>query len=95
MDTGFVWDIEKYELVQEKHGVVFHEVVSAFDDPKGLEEPDPQGHSERYLLLARSHNDRILQIVYTDDFTEEGSMIYRIITAFDAGQEWVDEYQRQ
>lgn len=95
MDIGFVWDHERYKLVQEKHGVVFHEVVSAFDDPEGLEEPDPQGNPSRYMLLARSHNDRVLQIVYTDDFTEEGSMLYRIVTAFEAGQEWVDEYKRQ
>ncbi|MBO6514818.1 MAG: BrnT family toxin, partial [Phycisphaerales bacterium] len=69
MDPGFVWDNDKYELVQEKHGVVFHEVVSAFDDPNGLEEPDPQGHRDRYMLLAKSHNERVLQILYTDDFT--------------------------
>ena len=61
MDTGFVWDTDKYEPVQEQHNVVLHEVVSAFDDPDGLEEPDPRGDPEQYLLLARTHTDRILQ----------------------------------
>jgi uncharacterized DUF497 family protein len=93
-DVGYVWNQAKYELVQDKHQVGFHEVVSAFEDPKGLEESDPQGNPERYMLLARSFNQRILQVVYEDAFTEEGSMIFRIITAFDAGQEWQDVYKQ-
>ncbi len=47
MDIGFVWDADKYEEVQRKHNVWFYEVVSAFDDHKGYDAPDPQGHADR------------------------------------------------
>jgi uncharacterized DUF497 family protein len=95
MDIGFVWDEHKYAKVQGEHQVAFWEVVSVFDDPKGLEQPDPSGHWERYMLVGRSASHRTLQVLYTEDYTEQGAMIYRLITAFDAGKEWTDEYTRQ
>ena len=47
MDIGFVWDENKYQSVQQKHGVQFYEVVSAFDDSDGYEFPDPAGHDNK------------------------------------------------
>lgn len=94
MDIGYVWDEDKYARVQKEH-VMFWEVVSAFDDEHAHEQPDPQGNWERYLMIAQTHQERVLQVIYTETCTEEGSMLYRIITAFDAGQEWRDEYERQ
>lgn len=95
MDLGFVWDENKYEQVQADHGVRFWEVVSAFEDALALEEPDPQGHVERFLMVAQTHEGRVLQVLYTETYTEEGAMLYRIITAFDAGKEWRDEYEQR
>ena len=95
MDIGYVWDEDKYQRVQQQHQVEFWEVVSAFDDEQSLEQPDPQGNWDRYLMVAQTNRQRLLQIIYTETFTEEGSMPYRIITAFDAGKEWHDEYQAQ
>lgn len=92
MDIGYVWDEHKYAKVQNTHQVKFWEVVSVFEDPKGLEQPDPAGHRERYMLVGQSASNRILQVLYTEDYTEEGAMIYRLITAFEAGKEWKDEY---
>jgi uncharacterized DUF497 family protein len=94
-DAGYIWNQIKYKQVQQKHQIRFHEVVSAFEDPEAIEEPDPQGSLERHMLVACSFNHRILQIIYEDNYTEDGSLIFRIITAFDAGQEWQDVYRQR
>jgi len=93
MDVGFIWDEEKYKKVQQEHQVFYWEVVSVFDDPQGLEEPDPQGSWERYMLVGQSAQGRLLQVIYADAYSEDGALLYRVITAFDAGEEWCDEYK--
>ncbi|MCP4397259.1 MAG: hypothetical protein GY801_08180 [bacterium] len=50
MDIGFVWDESKYRPVIEKHNVRFYEVVSALDDPRGYETPDPSGYEDRWIF---------------------------------------------
>ncbi len=87
-DIGYVWDEDKYELVQQKHGVLFWEVVSAFEDIDCYEDEDPQGNEGCWMLVGRSTSDRILRIIFSD---EEFPLI-RLITAFDAEQEYRDEY---
>ncbi len=91
MDIGFVWDEKKYQAVVKKHNVHFYEVVAAFDDPKGYEAIDPNGHEDRWLLIGRTPWDRLLYIVYSD----LESPLYRIITAFDAEGRWIDEYYKR
>ena len=88
MDVGYLWDEDKYELVQQKHNVVFFEVVSAMDDPNSFEVPAPSGHADRWMCVGRSVTDRILTVIYS----EEDLPVYRLITAFDAEKRWVDEY---
>lgn len=83
MDIGFVWDLDKYQEVQEKHKVRFYEVVSAFDDPHGYDGPDPQGHADRWMFIGRSVTDRILVVIYIP----EGEEIHRLITAYEASRE--------
>ena len=90
MDIGFLWDEDKYQEVQRKHGVLFYEVVSAFDDPDGYEIPDPAGHDDRRMWIGLTAGGRILAIV----FSEEELPIYRLITAFDAERRLVDEYYK-
>ncbi len=91
MDIGFIWDEDKYKEVQRKHGVQFHEVVFAFDDPNGYEIPDPAGHDDRWMLVGKTVNNRVLAIVFSD----EDLPICRLITAFDAERRLVDEYYRR
>ena len=91
MDVGYVWDEAKYEVVKRKHGVYFYEVVSAFEDPNGFLEEDPAGYEERWMWIGMSVTKRILSIIATD----EDLPSYRIITAFDAEEQWVDEYYQQ
>ena len=91
MDIGFIWDEDKYQEVQSKHGVQFYEVVSAFDDPNAYEIIDPTGHKDRWMLVGITPGGRILAIVFSD----EDLPIYRLITAFDAGRRIRDEYYRR
>jgi hypothetical protein len=66
-------------------------VVAALDDPKGYAVPDPAEHKDRGLWIGKTPWDRILSVVYS----EEDLPRYRIITAFDAEREWIDEYYRK
>lgn len=91
MDVGYVWDEDKYEAVQAKHHVLFHEVVSAMEDPKGYEESDLVSYEERWIWVGQTSEHRILYVVYS----EEDLPLYRIITAFDAEGRWLDEYQQR
>ena len=91
MDTGFIWDEDKYKEVQRKHNVQFYEVVSAFDDPNGYEIPDPTGHEVRWMWVGITAGGRILAIVFSD----EELPIHRLITAFDAERRWIDEYYKR
>lgn len=91
MDTGFLWDGTKRELVLKTHGVAFHEVVAAFDDEQGFDVQDPQGHEDRYLMVAATSAGRVLAVVYEVEDQE----IYRIVTAFDAEGGYLDEYDNR
>lgn len=91
MDIGFIWDEDKYREVQTEHNVQFYEVVSAFDDPQGYYSPDPQGHEDRWMLVAKTFNGRILSIICSD----EEAPLHRLITAFDAERRFSDEYDRR
>ena len=89
MDIGYIWDEEKYELVQQKHGVHLSEVVSAFEDPNGFEVMDTDPWEVRWIFVGKSYSNRLLQVVYSD----EESPLLRLITAFEAGEDWRLEYE--
>ena len=91
MDIGFIWDVNKYQDVQRKHGVQFREVIFAFEDPNGYEIPDPAGHEDRRMWIGITAGGRVLAIV----FSEEDLPIYRLITAFDARRRLRDEHDRR
>ena len=88
MDIGFIWDEDKYQQVRRGHNVQFYEVVAAFEDANGYEEPDPQGHKDRQMWIGITPGGRVLSII----FTTEDSQILRLITAFDAAERFVVEY---
>ena len=91
MDIGFIWDENKYQVVQKKHKVKFYEMVSAFDDPNGYEVPDAAGHEDRWMWVGRTVHGRILAAINS----EEDLPLYRLITAFDAERKWIDEYDKK
>jgi len=76
----FEWDDAKNRANQRKHGVSFEEAQSAFFDDEALEFPDPDHSSDedRFLLLGRSYQLRILVICHC--FRARESTI-RIISA--------------
>lgn len=68
MKMVFEWDPEKSDVNITKHGVTFQEASTAFGDPFSLTIPDPD-HStdeQRFLLLGRSAQNRLLVVSFTD-----------------------------
>ena len=64
---SFEWGVEKDASNLRKHGVRFREAVTAFRDPFHIVAPDPD-HSrreERFLLLGRTLQDRVIVVVFT------------------------------
>ena len=79
MELIFVWDPRKAAANRRKHGVDFLEAATAFADPLSLTVPDPDhsGREERFLLLGRSHQNRLLVVVHVERAANE----IRIISA--------------
>ncbi len=78
----FEWDPKKARRNLTIHGVSFDEASTAFQDPLSRTIADPL-HSqdeERFVLLGRSHRNRLLVVVHT----ERGDRI-RLISARVAG----------
>ncbi|MGH7629020.1 MAG: BrnT family toxin [Gemmatimonadales bacterium] len=68
MPLRFEWDPKKAATNERKHGISFPEATTAFDDPHSITVPDPD-HSAaeaRWLLLGRSHRERLLVVGHTD-----------------------------
>ena len=90
MDIGYVWDEDKYRMVKKKHQVSFTEVVAAFEDPNAIEFRSRSTKEERWILVGKTNEGRILSIV----FTEEDLPIFRIVTAYEAKGEHLREYKK-
>lgn len=68
MVLRFTWDPAKAATNVQKHGVTFEEAVTAFGDPLSVTVPDPD-HSageERFVLVGRSKQGRLLVVIHTD-----------------------------
>ncbi len=88
MDIGYLWDQDKYLRVVKSHDVRFSEVVSAFEDLYGFETLDPGDNNNRWIWVGMSNQQRMLNIVYSD----EEIPVLRLITAFAAERRFIDEY---
>ena len=68
-DGRFEWDEDKSIINKETHGLYFHEILSAFDDPYLLELYD-EAHSTiaetRFKGLAELQDYIILYLSYTE-----------------------------
>ena len=79
MALRFTWDPAKAAANRRRHGIDFAEAATVFADPLSLTIPDPD-HSvseDRFLLLGRSEQDRLLVVVHVERTTDE----IRIISA--------------
>ena len=78
MPLQFEWDENKARANVTKHGVSFEEASTVFADALSFTVPDP-AHSQaedRFIILGRSHRERLLVVVHT----ERGDKI-RLISA--------------
>jgi uncharacterized DUF497 family protein len=90
MPLSFEWNEQKARTNLAKHGVSFEEASTVFGDPLSLTIPDP-AHSQtedRFILLGRSHRQRLLVVVHT----ERGDNI-RIISARPASRRERKDYE--
>ena len=86
----FEWDAAKAASNLAKHGVRFEEVATVFGDPHSVTIFDP-AHSQaenRFIILGRSHLDKLLVVVHT----ERGDNI-RIISARQASRAERKQYE--
>ena len=68
MGLLFEWDPKKARLNLKRHGISFDESSTAFRDPlsQTIEDPLHSENEERFVLIGRSIQGRILVIVHTD-----------------------------
>ena len=68
MPLQFEWDDAKARTNVTKHGVSFEEASTVFADALSITIPDP-AHSQtedRFIILCRSHRERLLVVVHTE-----------------------------
>jgi hypothetical protein len=93
-ELSFEWDPRKAASNAAKHGVTFEEAKSVFYDEDALVIPDPD-HSkeeERFIIMGRSDELRILVVIHC--FRKTGSSI-RIISARRAGTKEQKSYKEK
>ena len=86
----FEWDTNKARANLAKHAVSFQEATTVFGDPVSVTIPDP-AHSQaenRFIILGRSYQGRILVVVHT----ERGDNI-RVISARPASRRERKQYE--
>ena len=91
MSLQFEWDPIKALENAKKHGVTFEEASTVFGDPLSLTISDPN-HSEdeqRFLILGRSHRDRVLVVSHA----ERGDTV-RVISARRASRQERRSYEQ-
>ncbi len=64
----FEWHGKKAAANKKKHGVSFEEATTVFTDVLSLTIPDPlhSGEEERFVIIGRSSQQRVLVVVHTD-----------------------------
>jgi uncharacterized protein len=65
-EIRFEWDPRKARSNERKHGVSFEEAESVFFDEQALlvDDPQPPGAEERFVLLGLSASLRLLVVVH-------------------------------
>ncbi|NOT47988.1 MAG: BrnT family toxin [Acidobacteria bacterium] len=86
----FSWDPTKAMSNFRKHGVTFEEAASVFGDPlsETFEDPDHSIDEQRFVIIGRSRNGRLLFVSHTDINDE-----LRIISAREPTGSEIREYE--
>ncbi len=68
MALRFEWDPRKAAGNLAKHGVSFEEAATVFGDPLGriVDDPRHSASEQRYVLLGRSEEQRLLAVMFTE-----------------------------
>ncbi|MBU4273012.1 MAG: BrnT family toxin [Planctomycetes bacterium] len=68
MSLQFEWDSGKAKSNMAKHGVLFDEASTVFQDPLSLTISDPlhSADEERFVQIGHSCHNRLLVVVHTD-----------------------------
>jgi hypothetical protein len=79
--VGFVWDPKKAERNLARHGVLFEDAKTVFDDDLFLvfADPDHSVEESRFIIIGQTKRGRLLVVAYT-----ERSDGIRIISAREA-----------
>ena len=90
----FEWDEKKNRSNQKKHGISFEEAQTVFFDEEALEffDPDHSEAEDRFLLLGRSFNLRVLVVCHC---YRQGNQTIRIISARKATRKEQTSYRHK
>ena len=83
MKLTFEWDERKGRENRKVHRVAFEEGKTVFNDPFLISFPDDvhSVHEERLLSIGTSIRGRVLLLVHTESYEEDGVIVVRIISA--------------
>jgi uncharacterized DUF497 family protein len=83
MKLIFEWDERKGRDNRMVHKVGFQEAKAVFNDPFLISFPDDvhSVHEERLLSIGTSIRGRVLLVVHTESYEEDGVIVVRIISA--------------
>ena len=82
----FKWDPAKAASNLQKHGISFEEAASVFGDPlsETFDDPDHSIDEERFVIVGRSRNDRLLFVAHLDSGEEIRIISARPLTSSEA-----------
>ena len=82
----FTWDPAKAASNLQKHGISFEEAASVFGDPlsETFDDPDHSIDEERFVIVGRSRNDRLLFVSHLDSGVEIRIISARPLTSSEA-----------
>ena len=83
MKLTFEWDERKSRENRKAHKVGFEEAKTVFNDPFLISFPDDvhSVHEKRWLSIGTSIRGRVLLIVHTENYEEDGVIVVRVISA--------------
>ncbi len=83
MKLIFEWDERKGRENRLVHKIGFEEAKTAFNDPFLISFPDDvhSGYDERLLSIGTSIRGRVLLVVHTESYEEDGVIVVRVISA--------------
>lgn len=78
----FSWYPNKAATNLRKHTVSFEEAETVFDDPLYVDfyDPDHSENEDRYLVVGKSRQGRLLIVSHTEKRTSTGLIIAREVT---------------